>query len=84
MFNEWLVSMYIYFMILLTDYNDNQELRLWASYGLLGVTGTYVAVNVLIFTSLILISIAKWIKSALRKREASKKLNEKNISNGKY
>lgn len=76
--------MYIYFMILLTDYNDNQELRLWASYGLLGVTGTYVAVNVLIFTSLILISIAKWIKSALRKREASKKLNEKNISNGKY
>ncbi|TNV86968.1 hypothetical protein FGO68_gene15404 [Halteria grandinella] len=72
LFNEWLVSVYIYFMILLTDYNDNQELRIWASYGLLGVTGTYVAVNILIFSSLILFNIIKWFRAKMARRRLLK------------
>ncbi len=48
-FNEFLISTYIEFFILLTDYNQSEEYRTLASFGLIGVLGVYFGINILVF-----------------------------------
>ena len=45
LFNESLISLYLYGIILLTDYNNNDELRLYVSYLLVGIMGVYTFIN---------------------------------------
>lgn len=45
LFNEYLISLYLYGIILLTDYNQDDELRLYASYVLIGTIGLYTLIN---------------------------------------
>ena len=49
LFNEFLVSLYLYFLLLITDYNESDAIRDIASFGLLSVTGTYTALNLSVF-----------------------------------
>ena len=49
LFNEFLVSLYLYFLLLITDYNESDAIRDIASFGLLGVTGTYMVLNLSVF-----------------------------------
>lgn len=45
LFNEYLISIYIYGIFLLTDYNTSDELRYYVSLLLVGVIGVYILVN---------------------------------------
>ena len=49
LFNEFLVSLYLYFLLLITDYNESDAIRDIASFGLLGVTCTYIVLNLSLF-----------------------------------
>jgi len=48
--------LYLYGIILLTDYNNNDELRLYVSYLLVGIIGVYTFINMGNF-----ITIAIWL-----------------------
>ena len=48
-FNEFLVSLYLYFLILITDFNESETLKDAASFGLLSVIAVYMVVNLGIF-----------------------------------
>ena len=62
LFNELLISLYIYGIILLTNYNNSTELRVQASFLLIGIIGVYTLVNVGTFILIALMFIWRHLK----------------------
>lgn len=62
LFNELLISLYIYGIILLTNYNNSAELRVQASFLLIGIIGVYTLVNVGTFILIALMFIWRHLK----------------------
>lgn len=72
LFNEAMVSLFLYFMIVLTDFNLNNELKTDISQGIVFVLGLTLTVNLI---KAIIEIIAK-IKEAWQQKKA---MMEKNV-----
>jgi hypothetical protein len=63
-FNELLVTGYLYFLLFITDANQQMKLRDVASYGLVSMIGIYSTINLLVFAGGVINSaynkIKKW------------------------
>jgi hypothetical protein len=63
LFNEILVSAYIYCFMALTEFTKSETVKLEASYGLLGILGIYIATNVLFFMTY----VVKYVRLVAKK-----------------
>jgi hypothetical protein len=61
-FNELLVTGYLYFLLFMTDANQQMKLRDVASYGLVSMIGTYSIINLLVFVGGVINSVYYKIK----------------------
>jgi hypothetical protein len=61
-FNELLVTGYLYFLLFITDANQQMKLRDVASYGLVSMIGTYSIINLLVFAGGVINSVYNKIK----------------------
>jgi hypothetical protein len=61
-FNELLVTGYLYFLLFITDANQQMKLRDVASYGLVSIIGIYSTINLLVFAGGVINSVYYKIK----------------------
>ena len=74
LFNEILVSMVIYCYIIATDYNEIIEMRDYSGYGILGIIGICITVNILKFLFELYLQIKLKTPSIIRKCREKRRL----------
>lgn len=71
-FNELLVTGYLYFLLFMTDANQLTKLRDVASYGLVVMVGTYSIVNLLVFCGDVIINVCRRVRKWCHRRKLQK------------
>ena len=72
-FNEFLLSLYLYVLMINTDFNVSEgDIKNHASFLLLGITSTYILTNTIYYIVFILSKAQPWVRLCFRKYIKSK------------
>ena len=64
-YNEMLVSLCLYCYITMTDFNESQQIKVDASYGLLGITALYIVTNLGYFLFMAFKLFGRYLKKTI-------------------